>query len=91
MGSDKSRLLTAQNWLRDIDRDFAGMNAAWGEWVDPKAVPTRATCEARLQVSVAVIAADFIPKYGSLDEVQEAPLNGSGSTKTNGSINLRVD
>ncbi|CDM25344.1 RidA family protein [Castellaniella defragrans] len=47
-GTDKSRLLTAQIWLRDIDRDFAGMNAAWGEWIDGGAVPTRATCEARL-------------------------------------------
>lgn len=47
-GTSKSRLLTAQIWLRDIDRDFAGMNTAWSAWVDPKAVPTRATCEARL-------------------------------------------
>ncbi|MGB3836415.1 RidA family protein [Castellaniella sp.] len=47
-GTNKSHLLTAQIWLRDIDRDFAGMNAVWAEWVDPQGVPTRATCEAHL-------------------------------------------
>lgn len=51
VGSSKSRLLTAQVWLQDIDRDFAGMNAAWEAWVDREAVPTRATCEARLAAS----------------------------------------
>lgn len=47
-GTDKSRLLTVQIWLKDIERDFAGMNAVWGEWADRSALPTRATCEARL-------------------------------------------
>ncbi|HLR78289.1 MAG TPA: RidA family protein [Burkholderiaceae bacterium] len=47
-GTSKSRLLTAQIWLRDIDRDFEGMNQVWESWVDKENVPTRATCEARL-------------------------------------------
>ncbi|RMX03512.1 RidA family protein [Corticibacter populi] len=47
-GTSKSRLLTVQIWLKDIERDFAGMNKAWGEWADRSAMPTRATCEARL-------------------------------------------
>lgn|SRR5690554_6099463 len=47
-GTDKSRLLTAQIWLRDIDRDFAAMNGAWEEWVDADNIPTRATCEAHM-------------------------------------------
>ncbi|MCY1202314.1 MAG: RidA family protein [Achromobacter veterisilvae] len=47
-GTDKSRLLSVQIWLKDIDRDFAGMNAVWAEWALPQAMPTRATCEARL-------------------------------------------
>lgn len=47
-GTDKSRLLTVQIWLKDIDRDFASMNAAWAEWADRANMPTRATCEARL-------------------------------------------
>lgn len=47
-GTDKSRLLTAQIWLKDIARDFDGMNRVWEAWVDASAVPTRATCEAKL-------------------------------------------
>lgn len=47
-GTDKSRLLTVQIWLKDIDRDFAGLNEVWGEWADSANLPTRATCEAKL-------------------------------------------
>ncbi|MBB1626013.1 RidA family protein [Achromobacter sp. UMC71] len=46
--TDKTRLLSVQIWLKDIDRDFAGMNAVWAEWAPAKALPTRATCEAKL-------------------------------------------
>ncbi|CAB3647010.1 hypothetical protein LMG26685_02468 [Achromobacter mucicolens] len=46
--TDKSQLLSVQIWLKDIARDFAGMNAVWAEWALPKAMPTRATCEAKL-------------------------------------------
>ena len=28
-GTDKSRLLSAQIWLKDIAKDFAGMNEIW--------------------------------------------------------------
>lgn len=48
VGSSKERILSAQIWLKDIDRDFAGLNAAWEAWVPADAVPTRATCEAKL-------------------------------------------
>jgi enamine deaminase RidA (YjgF/YER057c/UK114 family) len=47
-GTDKSRLLQAQIWLKDIERDFEGMNAVWGAWADAANMPTRATCEAKL-------------------------------------------
>lgn len=47
-GTDKRRLLSVQIWLQDIDRDFAGMNAVWGEWAPADAMPTRATCQAKL-------------------------------------------
>lgn len=47
-GTDKSRLLTAQIWLKDIERDFSGMNPVWEEWVADGGIPTRATCEAKL-------------------------------------------
>lgn len=39
-GTDKSRLLTAQIWLRDM-ADFAGMNDIWDAWVIPGEPPTR--------------------------------------------------
>ncbi|WP_353153347.1 RidA family protein [Pollutimonas bauzanensis] len=48
VGTDKSRLLTVQIWLKDIDRDFGGMNEVWNEWADKANMPTRATCEAKL-------------------------------------------
>lgn len=47
-GTDKTRLLQVQIWLKDIDADFEGMNGVWGEWADKAHMPTRATCEARL-------------------------------------------
>jgi enamine deaminase RidA (YjgF/YER057c/UK114 family) len=60
-GSDKTRLLSAQIWLRDI-ADFDKMNAAWDAWIDKSAMPVRATVEARLagdqyRVEIMVTAA----------------------------------
>lgn len=48
VGSDRSRLLTAQVWLRDIARDFAGMNEVWDAWTAPNAAPTRATAQCEM-------------------------------------------
>ena len=47
VGSDKSKLLSAQIFLPDM-KDFAGMNAAWEKWVIPGQTPARATVEAKL-------------------------------------------
>lgn len=47
-GTDKNHLLAVQIWLKDIDADFAGMNSVWAEWAPANALPTRATCEAKL-------------------------------------------
>jgi enamine deaminase RidA (YjgF/YER057c/UK114 family) len=47
-GSSKSNILTAQIWLKDISRDFDGMNAVWNDWIDPQNKPTRATVQAAL-------------------------------------------
>ena len=60
-GSDKSKLLTAQIWLRDI-ADFDRMNSVWDHWIDRSAMPVRATVEARLagedyRVEIMVTAA----------------------------------
>ena len=46
-GSDRTRLLSAQIWLRDISH-FDEMNAEWDAWVDRRNPPARATVEARL-------------------------------------------
>lgn len=60
-GSDKSKLLTAQIWLSDIN-DFSEFNTVWDAWVSPGASPTRACVESRLvvpalKVEIAVTAA----------------------------------
>lgn len=47
-GSDKTRLLSAQIWLKDIARDFGGMNAVWDGWIDPEAAPARATAQCEM-------------------------------------------
>jgi enamine deaminase RidA (YjgF/YER057c/UK114 family) len=62
-GSDKTRILSAQVYLRTMD-DYAEMNRAWDEWVAPGDTPPRATFEARLarpdlRVEIVVVAAQF--------------------------------
>ncbi len=47
VGSDKSKLLSAQIFLPDM-KDFAGMNVAWERWIVPGQTPARATVEAKL-------------------------------------------
>ena len=61
-GTDKSKLLTASIWVKDIQRDFQGMNGVWNQWLDPNNKPGRATVEAvllspELLVEVQVSAA----------------------------------
>jgi enamine deaminase RidA (YjgF/YER057c/UK114 family) len=60
-GSDKSKLLSAQIFLPDM-QDFAAMNAVWEKWVVPGQTPARATVEAKLanpayKVEIMCIAA----------------------------------
>ena len=61
-GTDKSRLLTAQIWIKDLERDFAGMNEVWDAWIAPGCAPARA-CVAvtmaneRCRVELCVTAA----------------------------------
>jgi enamine deaminase RidA (YjgF/YER057c/UK114 family) len=61
VGSDKSKLLSAQIFLPDM-KDFAGMNAVWEKWVVAGQTPARATVEAKLanpayKVEIMCIAA----------------------------------
>ena len=61
VGSDKTKILSAQIFLADM-ADFAGMNAAWEKWVVAGQTPARATIEAQLanaayKVEIMCIAA----------------------------------
>ncbi|MEG5262850.1 RidA family protein [Pseudomonas sp. JDS28PS106] len=61
-GLDKTRILSAQVWLSDIQANFAGMNEVWDAWAPEGHAPARATVESRLAapellVEIAVVAA----------------------------------
>jgi enamine deaminase RidA (YjgF/YER057c/UK114 family) len=61
VGSDKTKILSAQIFLSDIST-FADMNIAWDVWVSKGNTPARATVEAKLaapayKVEIKVIAA----------------------------------
>jgi enamine deaminase RidA (YjgF/YER057c/UK114 family) len=47
VGSDKSKILSANIWLADIGR-FDEMNEIWDAWVLPGSAPARATVQAAL-------------------------------------------
>ncbi len=47
IGSNRSLLLSATIWLRDIE-DFDAMNSAWTAWIDKDEPPARATVQAVL-------------------------------------------
>lgn len=55
VGSSRDKLLMVQIWLKDIERDFAGMNSVWEKWIPEDPVPTRATCEARLATPAMLV------------------------------------
>jgi enamine deaminase RidA (YjgF/YER057c/UK114 family) len=46
-GTDKSRVVSAQIWLRDI-ATWSEMNKVWTGWIDKANPPARATVEAKL-------------------------------------------
>lgn len=46
-GTDKTRLLQAQIWVKDI-KDRAAMNEVWTPWLAPGAAPARACVQAAL-------------------------------------------
>ena len=60
-GTDKSRALSVQIWLKSMD-DFEGMNAVYDAWVVPGDTPTRCCGKVELadpayRVEIVVIAA----------------------------------
>ncbi|ACG78782.1 translation initiation inhibitor, yjgF family [Phenylobacterium zucineum HLK1] len=61
-GSDRTRILSAQIWLKDIARDFAGMNEVWDGWMSPEHAPARATAQCEMAapnvlVEITMVAA----------------------------------
>ena len=54
-GTSKSHALSATIWLKDINRDFKGMNEVWNAWVDPENKPVRATVEAAMARPVLLV------------------------------------
>jgi enamine deaminase RidA (YjgF/YER057c/UK114 family) len=60
-GSDKTRILRTQIYLKDI-ADITAMNEVWDAWVVPGSAPPRATVEAALadptyRIEIVVTAA----------------------------------
>jgi enamine deaminase RidA (YjgF/YER057c/UK114 family) len=47
-GTDKSRLLSVQIWVKNIAADFGAMNEVWDAWTAPNAAPTRATVQCEM-------------------------------------------
>jgi enamine deaminase RidA (YjgF/YER057c/UK114 family) len=61
VGSDKTKILSAQIWVADMF-DYDAMNEAWSAWVPEGHAPARATVESRLaspeyRVEIKVVAA----------------------------------
>ncbi|MBP8063732.1 MAG: RidA family protein [Acinetobacter sp.] len=57
-GSDKSRILTAQIWIKNIAEDFTAFNECWEAWLPAGVAPARAALQADLarpQVLVEVM------------------------------------
>lgn len=61
-GSDKSRILSVTIYLKDMARDYAGLNQVWDAWVAEGHAPARACVEAKMYrpevlVEMTVVAA----------------------------------
>ncbi|ENU1228147.1 RidA family protein [Providencia rettgeri] len=62
--SNKTRILSAQVWIKDMARDFSAFNAVWEEWMPVENSPARAAVEANMArdqvlVEIMVTAAKF--------------------------------
>jgi enamine deaminase RidA (YjgF/YER057c/UK114 family) len=57
-GSNKSRILTSQIWIKNIAKDFSIFNQCWEAWLPEGTAPARAASQAELarpQVLVEVM------------------------------------
>lgn len=62
VGSDKSKILSVTIYLKDMERDYGGLNQVWDAWVAPGTAPARACVEAKMYkpevlVEMTVVAA----------------------------------
>ena len=67
-GTEKSRLLAAQIWLKDIKNDFAVMDEVWDAWTAPHSTSTRATAQREMgspDTLVEIIVAAAVGKAGA--------------------------
>jgi enamine deaminase RidA (YjgF/YER057c/UK114 family) len=58
VGSDRSHVISATIWLRDI-ADFDQMNLAWVDWIDKEQPPARATVQAVLGLPDILVEIQF--------------------------------
>ncbi len=58
IGSNRSMLLSATIWLRNIN-DFDHMNAAWVNWIDKDEPPARATVQSVLGLPDILVEIQF--------------------------------
>ncbi len=47
-GTDKTRILSATIYLKNIEQDFENMNRIWDTWLPEGITPARATVEAKM-------------------------------------------
>lgn len=71
-GTKKDRLLTANVYLQNIDRDFKEFNAVWVKWRDSENMPVRAT-----------VGAGLVSEFDVEIQVSAALPDRSGRVETN--------
>ncbi len=54
-GTDKSRILKTDVWLRHVEKDFAAMTEVWEAWSPPGTAPARSVMEAKLLAPNALV------------------------------------
>ncbi|MGZ7459526.1 RidA family protein [Pseudomonas sp. Ma2-10] len=61
-GSSRTRILSAQLWMKDMVADFDCMNEVWSQWFSPGETPARATAQVvfddeQIRLELIVVAA----------------------------------
>ncbi len=64
-GSDKSRIISATIYLKDIAAHFGNMNKIWIDWLPEGAAPARATVQAQLADETLLIEISIVAAVGN--------------------------